>query len=114
MKKAGALAISDLSIELLDDDYPPVTSVYFEDEGKEKQFDWSEVESFDLGSGRIVVDDLESATVSPETDDKVRLRRDILDSLVLDLLGRRTTRVCDLLLQTNDGEFRPKGADVGL
>ena len=111
-EKGRSARVSDLAIALLDDDYPPVTAVYFEDEGKEEQLNWNDVESFDLGSGLISVDDLESA-VSPETDDKVRLRRDILDSLVLDLLGRRTTRVSDLLLQTNDGAFRLKGADVG-
>ena len=40
-------------------------------------------------------------------------RRDILDSLVLDLLGRRTTRVSDLLLETDRRRLRLKGADVG-
>ena len=111
-KKGQRARVSDLAIALLGDDYPPVTAVYFEAEGKEEQLSWSEVESIDLGLGRIFVSNLENA-VSPETDDKVRLRRDILDSLVLDLLGRRTTRVSDLLLQTNDGAFRLMGADAG-
>ena len=42
------------------------------------------------------------------------LRRDILDSLVLDLLGRRSTRVTDVLMDANDGDLRVRAADVGL
>jgi Mg/Co/Ni transporter MgtE len=41
--------------------------------------------------------------------------RDIIDALILDLLGRRTTRVCDLMLEEmEDGRLRLKGADAGM
>jgi Mg/Co/Ni transporter MgtE len=44
----------------------------------------------------------------------VLLRRDILDALILDLLNARTTRVCDLLLEEEDGAMRVKAADAGI
>ena len=105
--------VSDLSIALLDDDYPPVTGICFDEENKHKRLPWDEVRSIDLGSGQIHVVDLERATDADGGED-VRLRRDILDSLVLDLLNRRTTRVSDLLLEKQDAVLRLKGADVGL
>jgi hypothetical protein len=105
-------SVSDLSIALLDDDYPPVTAVSFEHEGNEKYLAWSEVELMDLGRGQFTVEDLDKA-ISVSGDENVWLRQDILDSLVLDLLGRRTTRVSDLLLEKEDGSLRLKGADVG-
>jgi len=111
-EKARSAAITDLSISLLDDDYPPVKEIFYKVEGKEKKLSWSEVRSVDLGSGRILISDLERSALADDGDD-VRLRRDILDSLVLDLLGRRTTRVCDLLLEKDNNAIRLKGADAG-
>jgi CBS domain-containing protein len=112
-EKGRRARVSDLSIALLDDDYPPVTKVFFEIEGKEKQLPWDQVRSLDLVSGKITVSDFDRATLADDSSD-VRLRRDIFDSLVLDLLGRRTTRVCDLLLERDNGNLRLKGADAGL
>jgi CBS domain-containing protein len=104
--------VSDLAIALLEDDYPPVTDIYFDEQGDTKQIGWKDVTSLDLHLGMIKVADLDQA-IAP-TDENVRLRRDIFDSLVLDLLGRRTTRVSDLLLEKTNGSLRLKGADVGL
>jgi Mg/Co/Ni transporter MgtE len=61
----------------------------------------------------LLVDDIGSAAPAEEDKD-VLLRRDILDALILDLLGRRTTRVCDLRLDQEEGKLRLKGADAGL
>src|SRR6478752_10169759 len=111
-EKGRNAPVSDLSIALLDDDYPPIKEILVKQDGDEKQLNWSEVRSVDLGSCRIVLHDITKAT-PPDDGQSVRLRRDVLDSLVLDLLGRRTTRVCDLLLEKENNALRLKGADTG-
>jgi len=106
--------IKDLAIALLEDDYPPVTAVLFEDDGKLMKLDWDQVVEFKAGSEKIVFEDLTAASETSADDRGVLLRRDILDSLILDLLGRRTTRVCDLIIEENDGALRLKAADAGM
>jgi len=104
--------LADLCIALLDDDYPPVTHILFYDNGELKQIDWSDVAEIAERQKQIRVGDLANARViEAETD--VLLRRDIMDALILDLLGRRTTRVCDLLLEYDEGTLRVKAADAG-
>ena len=105
--------VNDLSIAVLDEDYPPVTNIYFRHNTDAKRFSWELVSDFDTAGRTIRVKDL-SAAESGEVEDEVLLKRDILDSLVLELLGRRTTRVCDILLDANDGHLRVKAADSGL
>ena len=111
-EKGRRARVSDLAIALLKDDYPPVTALCFLNEKREHELAWSDVTSIDLGSEQIKVTDLDRGTDDSKRKD-VWLRRDILDSLVLDLLGRRTTRVSDLLLEKSNGSLRLKGADVG-
>lgn len=111
-QKGRSARVSDLAIALLDDDYPPVTALCFSSGKGEKELAWSDVISIELGSEQIRVTDLDKADADSKRND-VWLRRDIVDSLVLDLLGRRTTRVSDLLLEKINGSFRLKGADVG-
>lgn len=103
----------DLCVELLEDDYPPVTHLLFPQEEEIRHLDWAEVKSIEPRRRRINVTDL-SRGKTIEDDHDVLLRRDILDALVIDLLGRRTTRVSDLILEDKDGSLRIKGADAGL
>jgi magnesium transporter len=112
-EKGREARIDDLSIALLDDDYPPVTGLIVRAEAEEESLiPWENVRSFDVVSKRIFISDLESAMcIEPSKD--IRLKRDILDSLILDLLGRRTTRVCDLMLEEQDGTLRLKAVDAG-
>jgi len=105
--------VGDLCIALLDDDYPPVTHVLFSQDGELRQIDWTEVLSLDRKRRQLLVPDLSSARTAADDKD-VLLRRDIMDALVLDLLNARTTRVCDLLLEEEDGALRVKAADAGL
>ena len=105
--------VSDLAIALLDDDYPPVTHIYFEENGNKRRVAWDLVTDLDIMGRSLRVNDINSAETADAEHD-VLLKRDILDSLILDLLGRRTTRVCDLLLDANDGQLRVKAADGGI
>lgn len=105
--------LADLCIALLEDDYPPVTHVLFHHDGKLREIEWKDVRRLDLGRKTIEIEDLDSS--GPGDDDRdVLLGRDLLDALVLDLLGRRTTRVCDLWLLEEDGTLHLRGADAGL
>lgn len=105
--------VADLCIDLLEDDYPPVTHIMFRHEGKLRQEEWRNVSDFDWTNGRITVENIGSSEEQDDEDKHVLLVRDIMDALVLDLLGRRTTRVADLRLLEEDGVLRVVGADAG-
>lgn len=106
--------VADLCIDLLEDDYPPVTHVLFHHDGKLRQTEWKSVAGVDWTGEVINVNDLGAATEHDDEDPHVLLVRDIMDALVLDLLGRRTTRVCDLRLKQDHDALRLVGADAGL
>ena len=105
--------LTDLCIALLEDDYPPVTHILFSQGNELRQIDWTEVSALDRRRRQLRVRDLSSARSADDEKD-VLLRRDILDALILDLMNARTTRVCDLLLEEEDGALRIKAADAGL
>jgi CBS domain-containing protein len=110
--KGRRARLADLSIALLEDDYPPVTQVLFHFEEKLRGVEWKHVKKLDTRSGLIAVESLDAGVV-PDDHPDVLLSRDLMDALVLDLLGRRTTRVGDLLLGEEDAALRLKGADAG-
>lgn len=112
-RKGRKAPLADLSIALLEDDYPPVTDVLFSHEGELHKVDRSDVSAIDARDRVMRIGDLDSSVPAGDDND-VRLARDLMDALVLDLLGRRTTRVCDLWLADEDGALRLKGADTGL
>ena len=113
--KAGRSArVADLCIDVLEDDYPTVTHILFDHSGKLCQEELGNVTEFDWANKRIVMESLDRCDEQDEEDKHVLLVRDIMDALVLDLLGRRTTRVCDLRLLEEDGVLRLVGADAGL
>ena len=107
-----AARLVDLCIALLDDDYPPVTHLLFRHDNELRQVNCDDVGRFDWKRQRINVESLDATSIHEDCD--VLLVRDIMDSLVLDLLGRRTTRVCDLQLNEKDGDLRLIGVDAGL
>ena len=104
--------VTDLSIALLEDDYPPVTRVLFQHDGKPREVDWKDVLQFDRKRKVIKIKDLDCSAVDDDHPD-ILLRQDLMDALVLDLLGRRTTRVCDLWLSDEDDMLRLKGVEAG-
>ena len=106
--------VSDLAVALLEDDYPPVTGVLVQVNESLKDISWNDVADIDANTRTIRVKDLQSAKEATEDSRVVLLKRDILDALILDLMGRRTTRVSDLLLEIEDGRLRLKGADAGM
>jgi CBS domain-containing protein len=106
--------VSDLVVALLEDDYPPITGLLVNENDSATEIAWSDVADIDANSRTITVKDLQSSKDVADDCSFVLLKRDILDALILDLLGRRTTRVSDLLLEVEDGRLRLKGADAGM
>lgn len=111
-RKGRRARVADFCIALLDDDYPPVTHVLFRHDGKLCKKEWETVASVEREKGLIEIDELDNAE-EHDDDQDVLLARDIMDALVLDLLGRRSTRVGDLLLKEKNGKLRLVGADAG-
>jgi magnesium transporter len=105
----------DLSIALLEGDYPPVTRLYFLNSRKKKHsLPWDDVKSVDWPARVIKVADLEAAQ-GESTDSMARevlLGDGILDALVLDLQHRRATRANDLCLEEENGKLLLRSADT--
>lgn len=90
--------LSDLSVALLEADYPPVNNIFFETDGKFMKLPWESVESIDWRERRIEVNNLSEAEESSfeAKKDYVLLRREILDALIIDLENRSSFRANDL------------------
>jgi CBS domain-containing protein len=115
--EAGRKArFADMALALLEDDYPPVTAVHFHSPEGVRRLEWKDVIEVDRQNRRIEVRDLERAKLAGDEDrpGEVLLKRDVLDALIIDLLQRRTTRSCDLLLSVAEGEMRLRAVDAGL
>lgn len=105
----------DISVALLEGDYPPVTRVYFlNSKNKRHSLPWEKVKSIDWHSRLIEVADLDEAQ-GESTDSmakEVLLGDGILDALILDLQNRRATRANDLCLEETNGNLVLRAADT--
>jgi CBS domain-containing protein len=112
-KKSDSAKIADLSVALLDSDYPPVTNLFFQSGIKFMKLSWKAVESVDWKKKRFFVSDLgEAEEVSAERKNEyVLLKREILDALLLDLENRRSIRANDLRLLETEGVLQLQSAD---
>lgn len=112
----ATMRIADLGIGLLEHDYPPVAHLYFTRDREPVQLPWSEVTDFNKPGKGILVRDLSEAVPFDADDSKseVLLKHDVLDGLIVDLLGRKTTRASDLELLPDDGVLRLRAVDAGL
>jgi len=107
----------DLSVALLDSDYPPVTSLFFlNDKNKKHWLPWDHVQAIDLKARSIKVQDLKASEklVAGSLGKDVLLGDGILDALVLDLQNRRATRANDLWLEGDERRLELRAADTGL
>jgi CBS domain-containing protein len=112
-EKGVCAKLVDLSVALLDSDYPPVTNLFYIKDNSFMKLPWKAVESIDWKSRKIKVADLELAeAVSAEAKNEyVLLKREILDALLLDLENRRSIRANDLLLEEENGGLQLRSAD---
>ena len=106
----------DLSVALLDGDYPPVTRVYFLNSKKKRHsLPWESVQSIEWPNHVIRVADLDEAQdeSSDSMAQQVLLGDGVLDALILDLQNRRATRANDLCLEEDGGKLLLRSADTG-
>jgi magnesium transporter len=104
----------DLVIRQLDTDYPPVTELIYRSPTQKGEFvlPWKSVKRIDRAARRIRLENHEQAKDIDTLGTSVRLERDVLDALILDLQNRRTTRANDLWLEQEDGGLRLTAADT--
>jgi magnesium transporter len=105
----------DFAIDLTAGEYPPVTQLIFlSADKKQMSLPWKAVKQLDEHDCVIKVSDLNAGEpASEETLAKeVLLRRDVLDTLVLDLQNRRATRANDLQLEEENGQLQLRAADT--
>lgn len=115
-EKGSSARLADLSVALLDSDYPPVTNLFYETDKKFMKLSWETVESVDWKNRKIKVSNLgEAEEVSTVAKNNyVLLRHEILDALLLDLENRRPIRANDLMLEESDGGLQLRAADSSL
>jgi magnesium transporter len=102
--------LSDLSVSL-DEDYPPIKSLSVWKDGQHQLIAWDKVKSIDFAAGKILVGDQRDAQPATQAPDKVLLKDEIMDALVIDLEDRRTMRANDLRLDGEDGRLRLSAVD---
>lgn len=115
-EKGETAKLVDLALALLEDDYPPVTQIFFEKEGILYREEWEAIMAYEPRQKRIVLDDLAHAaeTSYDAINGDVLVNDDILDSLIIDLTQRTTTRATDLQFDDDEGILRLRAADTGL
>ena len=110
VRRAGGTRIGkvdDLVVVLGDPD-PRVVALRVRVGRRYRRVPWSAVASFAeeiVMTGDPIEDDL--------AGDELLLARDVLDSQIFDLAGRRLTRVADIELAWRDRELRVMGVDIG-
>ena len=107
-------AIADLMVDVSESNYPPVVELIYRWPGRqERVLSWHEIRlgreplslrTSDLDAGRVLA--------AEDTVQRVLIRRDILDSLVLDLLNCQASRANDLYLAIEDDTLRLAGVDA--
>lgn len=107
--------LMDLSVALLEGDYPPVMRLYFQGQNNQQySIAWDAVQSIDWPKRLIRVPRFDTS-VRESTDSmakEVLLGDGILDALVLDLQNRRATRANDLCLEEDNGRLLLRAADT--
>jgi hypothetical protein len=106
---ASAGRLADVSVRL-SEPLPRVTHVVLAAHGQRRMLPVGAVTRWDA-SGLVVADD--GRTRSPESD-VLLLARDVLDTQVVDVRGRRMARVGDVLLDRTPDGLRLTGVDTGL
>ena len=109
--------LMDLSVALLDGDYPPVTRLYFLNASKQRHsLEWETVQAIDWRARQINVASLEESVGESTASmaKEVLLGDGILDALVLDLKNRRATRANDLWLEQEKDQLQLRAADTSV
>jgi magnesium transporter len=105
----------DLVIRQLDTDYPPITHlIYRQNHNTERVLPWKTVKAIDQANRQINIENYKQTQGVDTLGQAVRLRRDVLDALILDLQNRRATLANDLWLEEEAGQLRLSAADTSV
>jgi CBS domain-containing protein len=105
--------LHDLAISQLDTDYPIVTHIIYRKHPQaESVLPWNAVQKIDEATRQISVETLGQAKEIDTLEQAVRLSRDVLDALILNLQNRRATRANDLWLEHEEGQLRLAAVDT--
>lgn len=103
----------DLIIDQLDTEYPLVTHlVHRSNQQPQEVLPWSVVKEVDWANRQIRVKNYDQTEDGDMVGQAVRLERDVLDALIINLQNRRVTRANDLWLNEADGQLRLSAADT--
>ena len=114
--KGEHAALLDLSVDLLNGDYPPVTHLYFLDPKKQRRsLPATALQTVDWRNCQINVSGFQDSVreSADSVQQRVLLKADVLDALILDLQNRRTTRANDLLLEEANAQLILRAAETG-
>jgi CBS domain-containing protein len=107
-QRAGRLG--DVAVTL-EDEHPAVRALVVRGRRRQEEIvPWARVATFEPTG---VVLRARDGVAAPEGDE-LRLGRDVLDTQVVDVAGRRVRRVADVELARTDGGLRAVAVDVGL
>jgi magnesium transporter len=104
----------DLAIDLLGGDHPPIHRALVTTGDEIRALGPEAIRAARIEPSGLVVADLDLAEPADDGDAEIRLGRDVLDALVLDLEHRRATRANDLLVDGDEGALALRAADVGV
>lgn len=104
--------LADLVLSQLDTDYPGVAHLIYFQGPNELALPWKHVKRVDRAHRQIWVENDDQAQAVDTLAKEVRLRRDVLDALVLDLQRYRVTRANDLWLREEHGQLQLAAVDT--
>lgn len=108
--------IVDFIVELLAEDYPPVTHLLFRHKSRRLEaLPWDAVVSIERTARQIKVKDIEASQLAPQEFFKNKvLLSEIDDAQILDLVHHRATRANGLLLREENGRLLLCGVDTSV
>lgn len=100
-------ATGEVSLE----DYPPISGLVVENEGRDIFIPWQKIRSLGPAGARLAEASLDLQSFQ-RREGEVLLARDILDKQLIDIDGRRVIRANDLQLYSPDSSVRVTSVDV--
>jgi magnesium transporter len=103
--------VADL-IVALGGQYPPVTGLVVNTDGRRIFLPWTSVDTLDTTGARLKTHTIDIDKFK-QRPNEILLRRDLLDKQIVDIDGRKVVRVNDLRLDEIEGTNRLVAVDVG-
>jgi CBS domain-containing protein/sporulation protein YlmC with PRC-barrel domain len=103
--------VADL-IVALGDQYPPLTGLVVETDGRRIFLPWTSVQHLDAGGAKLRGSTIDIGKFR-QRPDEILMRADLMDKQIVDIDGRKVVRVNDLRLDEIEGVLHLVAVDVG-